>query len=108
MFDKFAIELTTFRKMYRLGDKLKVNLRFESFVNSIRCQTDKLAAYEDAGLRALLIRKGVKHPPFHKRSGHSLRALLYELRLNFANGEKTEYTKEEILAKLDEIALGAD
>ena len=39
MFDKFAIELTTFRKMYRLGDKLKVNLRFESFVNSIRCQT---------------------------------------------------------------------
>lgn len=40
MFDKFAIELTTFRKMYRLGDKLKVNLRFESFVNSIRCQTD--------------------------------------------------------------------
>mgnify|MGYP004455323129 CR=1 FL=1 len=36
------------------------------------------------------------------------RALLYELRLNFANGEKTKYTKEEILAKLDEIALGAD
>ena len=32
----------------------------------------------------------------------------YELRLNFANGEKTEYTKEEIFAKLDEIALGAD
>lgn len=31
-------------------------------------------------------------------------ATLYELRLLFAQGEKTEYTKEEIAELLDEIA----
>ena len=33
------------------------------------------------------------------------KALLYELRLIFSNGEKTEYTREEILEKLDTIAM---
>ena len=33
------------------------------------------------------------------------KALLYELRLIFSNGEKTEYSREEILEKLDTIAM---
>ena len=33
------------------------------------------------------------------------KALLYELRLIFSNGEKAEYTREEILEKLDTIAM---
>ena len=32
-------------------------------------------------------------------------AILYELRLIFANGEKKEYTKEELLELLDKIAI---
>ncbi|MBQ8955341.1 MAG: hypothetical protein IJ075_00035 [Lachnospiraceae bacterium] len=35
-------------------------------------------------------------------------ATLYELRLIFANGEKGQYTKEEILDMLDKIALAKD
>lgn len=35
-------------------------------------------------------------------------ATLYELRLIFANGEKNEYTKEEILEMLDKIAMAKD
>ncbi|MCM1542617.1 MAG: hypothetical protein NC121_15340 [Blautia sp.] len=33
---------------------------------------------------------------------------LYELRLLFTNGEKTEYTKEEIVELLDKIALAKE
>ena len=33
-------------------------------------------------------------------------ATLYELRLIFANGEKSEYTKEEIVELLDKIGAG--
>lgn len=33
---------------------------------------------------------------------------LYELRLIFTNGEKTEYTKEEIVELLDTIALAKE
>lgn len=33
------------------------------------------------------------------------KALLYELRLIFSNGEKSEYSREEILEKLDTIAM---
>lgn len=33
---------------------------------------------------------------------------LYELRLIFTNGEKTEYTKEEIVELLDKIALAKE
>ena len=33
------------------------------------------------------------------------KALLYELRLIFSNGDKTEYSREEILEKLDTIAM---
>lgn len=33
------------------------------------------------------------------------KALLYEIRLIFQNGDKTEYSREEILEKLDAIAL---
>ena len=36
------------------------------------------------------------------------KALLYELRLIFANGEKSDYSKEEILEKLDTIAMSND
>ena len=32
-------------------------------------------------------------------------AVLYELRLMFANDEKTEFTKQEILDKLDDTAI---
>ena len=32
-------------------------------------------------------------------------AMIYELRLVFGEGEKTEYTREEILELLDKIAL---
>lgn len=35
-------------------------------------------------------------------------ATLYELRLIFANGEKNEYKKEEILETLDKIAMAKD
>lgn len=35
-------------------------------------------------------------------------ATLYELRLIFANGEKTEYTKEEIVELLDKIAMAKE
>lgn len=35
-------------------------------------------------------------------------ATLYELRLIFANGDKSEYTKEEILEMLDKIAMAKD
>ncbi len=35
-------------------------------------------------------------------------ATLYELRLIFANGEKSEYTKEEIVELLDKIAMAKD
>ena len=35
-------------------------------------------------------------------------ATLYELRLIFTNGEKTEYTKEEIVELLDKIAMAKD
>lgn len=33
------------------------------------------------------------------------KALLYELRLIFSNGEKEEYSKAEILEKIDIIAM---
>lgn len=33
---------------------------------------------------------------------------LYELRLLFSNGEKKEYTREEILELLDKIALAKE
>ena len=33
---------------------------------------------------------------------------LYELRLIFTNGEKKEYTKEEIVELLDKIAMAKD
>lgn len=33
---------------------------------------------------------------------------LYELRLIFANGEKKEYTKEEIVELLDKIAMAKE
>lgn len=36
------------------------------------------------------------------------KALLYELRLAFAVGEKEEYSKQEILEKLDAIASAED
>ncbi|MBQ7067247.1 MAG: hypothetical protein IJN92_10550 [Lachnospiraceae bacterium] len=36
------------------------------------------------------------------------KALLYELRLIFANGEKENYTKTEILEKFDTIAMKND
>lgn len=36
------------------------------------------------------------------------KALLYDLRLVFANGEKAEYTKEEILEKIDAIAMSTE
>ncbi len=32
-------------------------------------------------------------------------ATLYELRLIFSNGEKKEYTKEELLELIDKIAM---
>ena len=35
-------------------------------------------------------------------------ATLYELRLLFSNGEKKEYTKEEIVELLDKIAMAKD
>lgn len=35
-------------------------------------------------------------------------ALLYELRLIFSNSEKTTFEKEEILEKLDTIALSKE
>ncbi len=35
-------------------------------------------------------------------------ATLYELRLIFSNGEKSEYTKEEILEMLDKIAMAKE
>lgn len=35
-------------------------------------------------------------------------ATLYELRLLFTNGEKKEYTKEEIVELLDKIALSME
>lgn len=35
-------------------------------------------------------------------------ATLYELRLLFANGEKNEYTKEEIVELLDKIAMAKE
>ena len=35
-------------------------------------------------------------------------ATLYELRLIFANGDKHEYSKEEILDVLDKIAMAKD
>lgn len=35
-------------------------------------------------------------------------ATLYELRLIFANGEKKEYTKEEIVELLDKIAVAKE
>ena len=35
-------------------------------------------------------------------------ATLYELRLLFTNGEKKEYTKEEIVELLDKIALSTE
>jgi len=36
------------------------------------------------------------------------KALLYDLRLIFTNGEKTEYTLEEIVELLDKIAMAKD
>lgn len=36
------------------------------------------------------------------------KALLYELRLAFASGEKEEYSRQEILEKLDAIASVED
>jgi hypothetical protein len=33
------------------------------------------------------------------------KALLYELRLIFSNGDKSEFSREEILEKLDTIAM---
>lgn len=33
---------------------------------------------------------------------------LYELRLIFTNGEKTEYTKDEIVELLDKIAMAKE
>ena len=35
-------------------------------------------------------------------------ATLYELRLIFTNGEKNEYTKEEIVELLDKIAMAKE
>ena len=35
-------------------------------------------------------------------------AMIYELRLVFGEGEKTEYTREEILELLDKIALAKE
>ena len=35
-------------------------------------------------------------------------ATLYELRLIITNGEKSEYTKEEIVELLDKIAMAKD
>lgn len=35
-------------------------------------------------------------------------AILYELRLIFANGEKTEYSKDEIVELLDKIAMAKE
>lgn len=40
-----------------------------------------------------------------KERDDARKALLYELRLIFSNGEKNEYTREEILEKLDTIAM---
>lgn len=36
------------------------------------------------------------------------KALLYDLRLIFTNGEKKEYTLEEIVELLDKIAMAKD
>ncbi len=35
-------------------------------------------------------------------------AILYELRLIFANGEKAEYSKDEIVELLDKIAMAKE
>ena len=35
-------------------------------------------------------------------------ATLYELRLIFSNGDKDQYTKEEILELLDKLAMAKD
>lgn len=35
-------------------------------------------------------------------------ATLYELRLLFTNGDKSEYTKEEIVELLDKIAMAKE
>lgn len=36
------------------------------------------------------------------------KALLYDLRLIFSNGEKDQYTREEIVELLDKIAMAKD
>ncbi|MCI8420379.1 MAG: hypothetical protein HFF79_07735 [Oscillospiraceae bacterium] len=36
------------------------------------------------------------------------KALLYDLRLIFSNGEKENYTRQEIVELLDKIALAKD
>ena len=36
------------------------------------------------------------------------KALLYDLRLIFSSGEKDQYTREEIVELLDEIAIAKD
>lgn len=36
------------------------------------------------------------------------KALLYDLRLIFSNGEKEDYTKQEIVELLDKIAMAKD
>ena len=36
------------------------------------------------------------------------KAMLYDLRLIFSNGEKDTYTREEIVELLDKIALAKD
>lgn len=43
--------------------------------------------------------------PTEKEMSRIELAMLYELRLVFAEGEKKEYTREEILELLDKIAL---
>ena len=53
-------------------------------------------------------RKEVMDKMTDKERQDTKMAMLYELRLIFANGEKKEYTTEEIVELLDKIAMAKE
>lgn len=52
--------------------------------------------------------KGVHNVPTQEEIKIVAKATLYDLRLIFTNGEKDQYTREEIVELLDKIAIAKD
>ena len=83
-----------------LGDNLKANLRFESFVNSDRCKAASTPlSTKPASLRALLIQIGVKQRFGGEKSYSSLRALLIQI------GVKQSGDTIQVIARLRALLI---